>query len=253
MSKAYEVMTHALATCPPEENVANVAALMRDREVGDVLIVENGNLKGIVTDRDLALKALTGDYDPLDTPVHKFMTSDVVTGDADWDVKKVAKLMAKHQIRRLPILENGELAGIISLGDVALYEGNKDMVSKSLHQISKPNDNSGRGPNRRTGAWVGLGLAALAATLATWLTYNRSGQEFRKQVMNSKYYHTAEKAAKQAAHQAVKNARDKVDQAASSKTVKNFRRQVRANLKDISTQLPTFEYKRPRRKFLWFG
>jgi CBS domain-containing protein len=252
MLKAHEVMTHALAICSPDENIANVAALMRDRDVGDVLIVEDGTLRGIVTDRDLALNALTGDYDPLETPIDKFMTTNVVTGDVDWDMKKISKVMAKHQIRRLPIVENGELAGIISLGDVALTEGRKDMVSKSLHEISKPNGNSYKGQRGHTATYIGLGLAALAATLATWLTYNQSGQRFRKQVMNSKYYNSARKAAKQAADQAVKNARDKVNEATSSKTVKNFRKQVRANLKDLSSQLPTIDYKRAKRKIARF-
>ena len=59
MLKAYEVMTHALATCTPDASVAEVAAIMRDRDIGDVLIVEDNKLRGIVTDRDLALQALT--------------------------------------------------------------------------------------------------------------------------------------------------------------------------------------------------
>ena len=75
MSKAYEVMTHALATCAPDESVANVAAIMRDRDIGNVLVVEDGNLRGIVTDRDLALQALTGRDDPLLTPIQKFMST----------------------------------------------------------------------------------------------------------------------------------------------------------------------------------
>ncbi len=64
MLKAYEVMTHPLATCAPEASVTDVAATMRDRDIGDVLIVEDGKLHGIVTDRDLALQALTGQDDP---------------------------------------------------------------------------------------------------------------------------------------------------------------------------------------------
>jgi CBS domain-containing protein len=140
MLKAYEVMTHALATCAPDASVAHVAGLMRDRDVGDVLVVENGNLSGIVTDRDLALQALTGEYDPLETPIHKFMNTKVVTGEADWSMKQVAKSMAKHQIRRLPIVQDGQLVGIVSLGDVARFEDRKAVVSNSLQAISTPND-----------------------------------------------------------------------------------------------------------------
>jgi len=64
MLKAYEVMTHPLAVCAPDASVTDVAATMRDRDIGDVLIVEDGKLRGIVTDRDLTLQALTGQDDP---------------------------------------------------------------------------------------------------------------------------------------------------------------------------------------------
>ena len=64
MLNAYDVMTHTLATCAPDANLAHVTAIMRDRDIGNVLVVEDGKLLGIVTDRDLALQALTGRDDP---------------------------------------------------------------------------------------------------------------------------------------------------------------------------------------------
>ena len=69
MLKAYEVMTHPLAMCAPDASVTDVAATMRDRDIGDVLIVEDGKLRGIVTDRDLTLQGLTGQDDPRQTPI----------------------------------------------------------------------------------------------------------------------------------------------------------------------------------------
>ena len=138
MSKANEVMTHALATCAPDASVADVAAIMRDRDIGNVLIVEDGKLRGIVTDRDLALQALTGKDDPLQTPIQKFMSTKLVTGDADWSLEHVARTMARHQIRRLPIVQDDQLVGIVSLGDVARYENRKNVVTKSLRAISTP-------------------------------------------------------------------------------------------------------------------
>src|ERR1700694_3597852 len=131
MSKAYEVMSCALATCAPNTPISDVAAMMRDRNIGDVLVVEDGQLRGIVTDRDLAIQALSGDDHPQKTPVHKYMTTSVVTGEPDWSLQKVSETMAKHQIRRLPIVQDGHPAGIISLGDVALHT-DKKQTARSL-------------------------------------------------------------------------------------------------------------------------
>ena len=94
MLKAYDVMTRPLATCAPDTSVTDVAATMRDRDIGDVLIVEEGQLRGIVTDRDLALQALTGQDDPRQTPIHKYMSTKVITGESAWSLEQVAKIMA---------------------------------------------------------------------------------------------------------------------------------------------------------------
>lgn len=178
MPRAYEVMTHALATCAPDESVAHVAAIMRDRDIGNVLVVEDGNLRGIVTDRDLALKALTGRDDPLQTPIHKFMSTEVVTGEAEWSLEQIAKVMANHQIRRLPIVQDGELVGIVSLGDVAQNEGRKDVVAESLQAISTPIELfSASRRSRRRGALINYALASFATAMMVWLIWNhfRSG------------------------------------------------------------------------------
>jgi CBS domain-containing protein len=245
MLKAYEVMTHALATCGPDESVTLVAAIMRDRDIGNVLVVEDGKLRGIVTDRDLALKALTGKDDPLQTPIHKFMSTKVVTGEAEWSLEQVAEIMAKHQIRRLPIVQDGQLVGIVSLGDVALHEDRKDVVKKSLQAISAPIGISASGQSGLVGALIGFALATLATTLVAWLTWNHTGRALREQMAKSEIYHTAQ--------HAVSAARDKVDEAASSKTVRDLAHQMRSNLNDLTAQLPTLEYKTAKRKHAWFG
>ena len=244
MLKAHEVMTNALATCAPDASVAHVAAIMRDRDIGNVLVVEDGKLRGIVTDRDLVLQALTGQDDPQQTPIRKYMSSKVVTGEPAWSLEQVANAMGKHQIRRLPIVQNGQLVGIVSLGDVARREDKKQVVAKSLQAISAPigisaPDRSGRGR-----ALIGFALAALAATVMAWLTWNHSGRAFRKQMAKSELYHTAQ--------HAMSAARDKVDEAASSKSVRNMRRNLRrgvdSKLNDLAAQLPTLEYKPARAK-----
>ena len=248
MLKAFEVMTHPLAMCAPETSVTDVAATMRDRDIGDVLIVEDGKLRGIVTDRDLTLQALTGQDDPTQTPIRKYMSTKVVTGEPAWDLEQVTSVMAKHQIRRLPIVQDGKLVGIISLGDVAQHEDQKHAVAKSLQAISEPRGVSfsprlGRGG--AVTAVAAVALAAVAATVMAWLTWNHAGQALRKQISDSEAYHSA--------WDALIAARDKVDEAASSQQVRDLRHDVGAKINDLATQLPTLEYKPARRKFAWFS
>jgi len=241
MLKAYEVMTHGLATCAPDVSVANVAATMRERDIGNVLVVEDGKLCGIVTDRDLATQALTGQDDPLQTPISKFMSTKVITGEVGWSLEHVAKIMAHNQIRRLPIVQNDQVVGIVSLGDVARFEGRKDVVTNSLQAISTPNEPSGRSGHGKV--WVGFALTALATALMAWLTWNHSGQMLRKQVAKSDFFHSAQ--------HALGVARNRLDEAASSKSVRSVRKQVADNLNELSAQLPTLEYKAPKHKPVW--
>lgn len=226
MLKTSEVMTHELVICAPEESVANVVALMRDRDIGNVLVVENGKLRGIVTDRDLALQALTGKDDPLETPVRKFMSTKVVTGKAEWSLEQAARSMAKHQIRRLPIVQDGQLVGIISLGDIARYEERKGVVTKSLQAISAPVGISAPNPVGRGGALLGFAVAASATILMGWLNWSHSGQALTKQIEASKLYHTTRRA--------VSAAFDKAVEAASGGPVHNQHLQMRSHINDLS-------------------
>lgn len=198
MQKAYEVMTRTLATCAPETSVSQVAATLRDRDIGNILVVDEGKLCGIVTDRDLALKALSGEDDPLTTPVSKFMSKRVVTGQTDWSLAQVAEVMAANQIRRLPILQDGRLVGIISLGDVALQAEQKEIVHHSLQAISAPAEISALRHVQPAGAWIGFSLAAFATLLLAWFTWGQSGQARIRQISKSEFYHKVRRAASQA-------------------------------------------------------
>jgi CBS domain-containing protein len=218
MLKAYEVMTRALAICTPETTITQAAAIMRDRDIGNVLVVDDGKLRGILTDRDLAINALTGEVDPLQTPISRYMSQHVVTGHADWSLDQVAKVMGKYQIRRLPIVQDGQLVGIISLGDVALFADRKEVVNQSLQAISAPVGISSGRPAGPAGAWIGVSLAALMTTLIAWLTWNQSGRMAVKRIGKSRPFHTL--------LQAVSQARDTAEEVASSKVVNDFGRQL---------------------------
>ena len=121
--KCSDVMTTDLTCCTPSDTVHVVAQSMKKQDVGAMPVIdshEKKKLVGIVTDRDLAIKVVAKDLDPSKTPVSDVMSRDMVvcnSGD-DWQVALDA--MAKHQLRRIPIIdEGGRLAGIIAQADVA--------------------------------------------------------------------------------------------------------------------------------------
>ena len=271
MSKAFEVMTQKVATCTPDTSAVEVATIMRDRDIGNVLVLEDGKLRGIVTDRDLALQALTSGDDGRQMPVRKLMTTKVVTGEAGWSLEKVAEVMARHRIRRLPILQEGQVVGIISLGDLALHEDRRDVVTRSLQAISTQNGVvSAR--RSRIGALLGLSLAAAATSMLAWFTWTQSGQNVRKQIAKSELYHSAQKVAG--------SARDSVNTVASSKSMRDLGQRIRVNpliigalvplgvarrsfaaytrsgmrnFNHLTARLPVIEVRPARRRFLWFG
>jgi CBS domain-containing protein/Tfp pilus assembly protein PilV len=185
MAKAYDVMTRSLATVTPNTPISDVAARMRDMNIGDVLVVEDGKLRGIVTDRDLTVSALTKDTDPHKTPVEKYMTTHVVTGKPDWSLEHVAQVMGDNQVRRLPIVENDQVLGIVSLGDVAVHSSKQKAVGDSLKNISETT----RMRFQQAGTFgklIGLMIPVAVVGVALVAVNNtRQGRQLRKQLQAS--------------------------------------------------------------------
>lgn len=244
MLKAYEVMTRALATCAPDASVTDAATIMRERDIGDVLIVEDGALRGIVTDRDLAMQGLTGKDDPRETPIRKYMTAKVVTGDPEWSLERVSEVMAKHQIRRLPIVQDGQLVGVVSLGDVALHADKKQVVAKSLQAISEPEGASVLERLGRGKVLTAVAFAASATTLVALLVLNHSDPAWRKKMAKSELYYVA--------RDAMSAARDKVDEAAPREAVLELRDQLGSKLNELAAQVMALQAK-PKPKRFWFA
>ncbi len=242
MAKAFEVMTRSLATCSPDARVTDVAATMRDRNIGSVVVLQDGKLHGIVTDRDLALQALTGKDDPFQAPINKYMSAPVITGEADWSLERVSDVMAKHQIRRLPIVEDGQLTGIISLGDVALHADKKQAVAKSLRAISQPAPGSILHKLGGGRVLTAVALAASATTIFTMLVANRAPAGWRRKGSKNELYHSA--------RHAIEAARTRVGEVAPRETVRELRDQMLSTLNDLSTQVTAIQGK-PRRRRFW--
>lgn len=131
-----EVMTAQVATATPRTTIAEVARTMVQIESGAVPVVDDGKVVGLITDRDIVIRVVAEKLG-FDTAVAEVMTEGVETCKEDDNVADAAGKMGQKQIRRLIVLnEQGGLAGILSLGDVAVDYGSK-AVGKTLEQISE--------------------------------------------------------------------------------------------------------------------
>ena len=117
--KINEIMTHDVQTARPEQSIREAAALMAKIDSGALLVNENDRLVGMITDRDIALRAVAKGLDG-NTPIRKVMTPSIRYCFEDEDVQQVAKNMADIQLRRLPVLDRSKrLVGVVSLGNIA--------------------------------------------------------------------------------------------------------------------------------------
>ncbi len=116
-----EIMKRELVTVEPSTTAKEAAWKMKEQNVGCILVTERGQLKGILTDRDIALFVVANGKDPSTLKVSEFMKTDVVTAKPDTDVFYASRLMAEKQIRRLPIQSNGTVEGILSVSDLAHF------------------------------------------------------------------------------------------------------------------------------------
>lgn len=130
-----DVMTSNPRTVSPEDSIQNAARIMRDEDTGVVPVVENGRAVGVVTDRDIVVRAVADGQ--LDRPVREIVSGDVITARPDMSTKEAAQLMSEHQVRRLPVVENERLVGIVSIGDLAVKEGSDKRVGDALQDISQ--------------------------------------------------------------------------------------------------------------------
>ncbi|HHV97079.1 MAG TPA: CBS domain-containing protein [Clostridiaceae bacterium] len=136
--KVRDKMTKNIVSVTPDAAIVQVAQLMQKHNVGVIPVVEQGNLVGIVTDRDIVLRNIASGKDPKTTPVSSVMTTQVVAVTPDTDVNEVAYKMAENKVRRIPVVENNKLVGILSIGDIAADEKFDMEASKALSEISKP-------------------------------------------------------------------------------------------------------------------
>ena len=135
--KLREVMTKSVIRISPEEPVSVAARTLAHYNIGILPVCGgDGRLCGLVSDRDLIVRCVASGADPKTTPVRNVMTGNVVSARPDMETSAAAGLMGRLQIRRLPVVENGKLCGMVSLGDLANREETGYDAADALSMIS---------------------------------------------------------------------------------------------------------------------
>lgn len=136
--KVKDKMTKSVAYVDPNTNVVEVAQLMQKHNVGSIPVYDQTGVIGIVTDRDIVVRNVAHGKTPKDTKVQDVMTSQVTTVTPEMDMDEVSKIMAQQQIRRVPVVENNQIVGMLALGDMATDMRFDTEASEALSEISKP-------------------------------------------------------------------------------------------------------------------
>ena len=132
-----DIMTSNPSTVEPDKTVVDAARIMKQEDAGVVPVTENGRLTGMVTDRDIAIRVVAEGRDPQSTPVREVASKDLVTVDPQQDLDEALRLMAQHQVRRLPVVEeDGRLVGIVAQADVA-RKGDDTQTGQVVQEISE--------------------------------------------------------------------------------------------------------------------
>ena len=135
--KIRDVMTDGVIRIHPEETVAVAARTLTHYNIGMLPVCGNdGSLCGVVTDRDLVTRCVASGRLPEQTRVREIMTGTVVAAGPEMDTSAAAHLMGRQQVRRLPVVENGRLCGMVSLGDLAVQEESSIDAGDALSEIS---------------------------------------------------------------------------------------------------------------------
>lgn len=137
MVNVKEIMSSDLVVCTPNDTIRDVALLMAKEDVGALPVCKcDHDLIGIVTDRDLVIRGYAQGMTP-EAPVEQCMTEDLITCHEDTSLSEVGELMSENQIRRVPVVRNNRLIGMVSLGDLVTEEYSDHIAAEALQDISE--------------------------------------------------------------------------------------------------------------------
>ncbi len=135
--KVSDIMTKNVIGISPEESAEVAARTLTHYNIGALPVCgDDGKLCGLVTDRDLVIRCMASGKQPTQTKVRNVMTGQVLSVNPDMEASAAAQLMGSRQVRRLPVVENGKLCGMISLGDIARREENQNLAAQALNGIT---------------------------------------------------------------------------------------------------------------------
>jgi CBS domain-containing protein len=132
-----DAMTEDPRSIAASEPVVDAARLMREQHVGSLPVTDNEKLVGMITDRDITTRVVAEAADPKTTSVGEVYSRDLISVEPDQDLDEALQLMARHQVRRLAVIENGSLVGIVAQADIALRE-NEQKTGELVEAISEP-------------------------------------------------------------------------------------------------------------------
>jgi len=134
-----DIMTANVEVVAPGDTLEQAARKMEELDVGPLPVCEGRRVLGMLTDRDITVRATAAGCDPKTTLVCDAMSQDVICCYEDQEVQEAARLMKEKQVRRLLVMSRaGELAGIVSLGDLATESGDRGQSGEVLHEVSRP-------------------------------------------------------------------------------------------------------------------
>jgi CBS domain-containing protein len=136
-TKVRDIMTGSPTSVVPDLDLATVARTMRDEDIGNVLVIDGEDLQGLVTDRDLVVRAMAAGLDPATTKIGGICSRVTASVAPDDDLDRAVRLMRERAVRRLPVLDNGRPVGIVSLGDLAMEQDARSALADI--SAAKPN------------------------------------------------------------------------------------------------------------------
>jgi CBS domain-containing protein len=131
-----DAMTSSVTTATRSQSLTEAASLMKQEDIGSIPVVDGGQLVGVLTDRDIVVRSVADGDDPRTVQVGAIATPAVVTVRPEDDLDEALRLMAQHQVRRLPVVDDGQLVGILAQADVA-HEAKEKDVGHLVEEISR--------------------------------------------------------------------------------------------------------------------